>query len=69
MSNIPYDIVLPEVERIIIRMALATSWDQSHYYWMFYINYINACGWTDAEFTKETLRRIDIDWLQYFIWN
>jgi len=54
-----------------MRMALAPSWDEATYYWDLYLGYISACGWTDQEYDKETLRRIDRNWenIRRKIWN
>lgn len=62
MARVAYEIVAVEAERLIIRMALAPSMGQSIYYWRRYIEYIEACGWTDREFDLETLKRIDRTW-------
>lgn len=50
---------------------MAPSWDEATYYWDVYLGYIEACGWTDQEFDKETLRRIDRNWenIRRKIWN
>jgi hypothetical protein len=70
MARIPYDIVVIEANRIIIRMALAPAWETCDY-WDLYVAYIEVCGWTDQEFDRETLRRIDAAWENYKrkIWN
>lgn len=63
MVRLPYDIVVIEADRLIIKMALAADWERSIYYWEQYLAYIEACGWTDYEFDKETLKRIDAAWI------
>lgn len=63
MNRVPYEIVAEKINWIIIKMA--TSIDQSDYYWEQYIIYIEACGWSDLDFDKETLRRIDLNWENY----
>lgn len=63
MSRIPYEIVAVEANRLIIRMAIAPTWQRANYYWNLYLEYITACGWTDQEYDRETLRRIDAAWV------
>lgn len=62
MPRVPYEIVAVEADRLIVRMALAPSIRQAVHYWRRYIDYIEACGWTDSEFDIETLKRIDRIW-------
>ena len=57
MARIPYEIIAPEVERIILHIASSPI-----YYWQLYVGYISACGWTDLEFDNETLCRVDAAW-------
>lgn len=71
MFRVPYDIVSVEANRIIIRMAVASSWEESYYYWDLYYSYINNCGWSNKDFDKETLLKIDATWEKYLnqTWN
>lgn len=70
MARIPYEIVAIEANRIIVRMALAPSWE-AYNYWEQYIVFIEVCGWTDFEFDQETLKRIDMSWgnIKIRYWN
>lgn len=65
MARLPYEVVALEADRIIVRMALAPTLQLSLKYWRRYIDFITACGWTDRELDKETLRRIDRNWNVY----
>lgn len=70
MSRVPYEIVAAEADRIIIRMVIAPTLEGMYYYWDLYIAYIEACGWTDQEFDKETIKRVDAAWiLRRTNWN
>lgn len=71
MPRVAYEIVAVEAERLIIRMALAPTIRQAIHYWRRYVEYIEACGWTDREFDLETLKRIDAAWesLRRQLWN
>ncbi len=69
MSRIPYEIVAAEADRLIIRMVVAPTVEQVYYYWDLYVTYIEACGWTDQEFDKETIKRIDAGWFKRRNWN
>ncbi len=62
MSQIPYESVAIEADRLIVKMVLATTWAQMDYYWDVYLVFLDACGWTDKEFDAETLKRIDATW-------
>ena len=71
MPRIPYEIVAIEANRILIKMAITSSWEESYHFWDLYLEYIDACGWTDREFDRETLRRIDLNWeiSKRKVWN
>lgn len=62
MPRVPYEVVAQEAERIIVRMVLAPSWEQAYYYWDLYTTFIESCGWTNQEFDRETIKRIDRAW-------
>jgi hypothetical protein len=62
MARISYEIVAFEADRLIVRMALAPSLQLMDFYWGAYLNLLHSSGWTDQEFDKETLRRIDEYW-------
>lgn len=62
MARVSYEIVAFEADRLIVQMVLAPSLYLIDFYWNAYLNLLNSCGWTDREFDKETLRRIDEYW-------
>lgn len=72
MTKIPYDLVALEADKLIVRMALSSIYDSYHYFRL-YLHYLSACGWTEYEFNRETLHRIDAAWDSFFkpkiIWN
>lgn len=69
MSRTSYEIVAYEADQLTIRMATASSIRQIDFYWDAYLNLLRATGWTDQEFDKETLRRIDEYWQRKFRHN
>lgn len=71
MPRIPYEIIVVEADRLIVRMVIAPTSRQADYYWELYLGYIAACGWTDRELDREMLRRIDLAWenLRRQLWN
>lgn len=60
MTKVPYDLIAIEADRLIIRMVLSSLYGYTFY--LKYLLYLSACGWTDKEFDLETLRRIDCSW-------
>lgn len=72
MTKVPYDLVAIEADKLIVRMALSSIYD-SYRHFRLYLAYLSACGWTEYEFDRETLIRIDAAWDQFFrtkiIWN
>ena len=66
MHRVPYEIVIIEAERLTVAMALSPTLELARRCWREYISWLNLCGWSDRDFDKEMLRRIDIDWnIQY----
>lgn len=71
-NKIPYELVSIEADKLIIRSLIS----ELHYYkyYMLYLSFLEACGWTDKEYDEETLKRIDRNWDLFFkdkvtIWN
>lgn len=62
MARVPYEIVAAEADRLIIKMAASLTRDRVLHYWNLYISYIESCGWTDQEYDRETMKRIDLAW-------
>lgn len=62
MARIPYEIMAPEANNIIVRMASSSNPITRFQFWNQYISYIENCGWSDQEFDRETLKRIDRNW-------
>ena len=59
MKKIPYDLIAIEADKLISRMVLSS--EEKNYY-LIYLLYINACGWSEKDFNSETLSRIDSSW-------
>lgn len=57
--KLPYEAFVIRANRLIVKMVLSN--DPIHY-WDQYTLLLEACGWTDREFDRETLRRIDAAW-------
>lgn len=64
MIRIPYEVVAIEANSLIVKMSITSSLEKIQYYWNLYVAYIESCGWTDQEYDKETLKRINQDWQQ-----
>lgn len=62
MARISYGKMASEANRLIIRAALSFKYHKHFEYWDQYISYLDSCGWTDQEFDRETLKRIDRNW-------
>lgn len=62
MARVPYEVVAIEADRIIMKMVIASSWDEATYYWDVYLGYITACGWNNKSYDEETLKRVDNSW-------
>lgn len=61
MSRLSYEIIAAQAFRLITAWAVAPH----HFYdeaYSTYLLFITACGWSDNEFDKETLKRIDASW-------
>lgn len=73
MARVPYEIVAIEANKIIMKMAASSSWDQAFEYWDQYIAFIESCGWTDKELDLELIKRVDGAWESIIkirrIWN
>lgn len=55
--KLPYDIIVIEAFKLIDDAVISYDSDLSKY-----LDYIEACGWTNLEFDLETLKRIDCNW-------
>ena len=64
MVRTPYEEVAFEADRLIVRMALASSIHLIDFYWEAYLSLLQSYGWTDLELDTETLKRIDVHWRQ-----
>jgi len=66
MTKIPYDLIAIEADKLITEMVVSPMYEHNVFY-IKYLFYLNACGWTDKEFDRETLRRIDCSWEERFL--
>ena len=60
--RITFDLVSYYANLFLQKMALANSREESLYYSDLYFSYVESCGWSDIEFDRELLRRIDDNW-------
>ena len=58
--RLDFNFVSLEANRIFMLMIL--NMDQRFEYWDKYQRLLLLCGWSDSEFDKETLRRVDLSW-------
>lgn len=59
MKKITYEIVALEATKILNKILISSEESMTNDYYDKYVQYLNACGWTDSEFDKESLKRID----------
>lgn len=59
---VPFHILSDAVELILTKAATASEID-CQYYWDIYYNLIESCGWSDEDFDKEILNKVDNYWL------
>lgn len=65
MKKIPYEIVAIEATKILNKILSSSEEGMINDYYDKYVQYLNACGWSDSEFDKESLKRIDADWTDF----
>lgn len=65
MKKIPYDLVAIEATKILNKILTSSDDGMINDYYDKYVQYLNACGWTDSEFDKESLKRIDSNWTDF----
>jgi hypothetical protein len=61
-NKIQFDLVQIEAEKILFRLLGAKNDSESDKIYKEYLSYLDACGWTDAEYDSETLKRVDKNW-------
>jgi hypothetical protein len=62
MLKIKYELVEGMIAELILQLATSQSIDEQLSTLDEITNYLEACGWTEKEWTEETLRRIDDSW-------
>ena len=61
MNRLPYGMIVLVANKIITQIATASELEVGDYRTKFNV-FLTACGWTDKEFDKELLKRIDNSW-------
>lgn len=56
-----FDKLINKAERLLDRMAESSIYESSVYL-KIYLNLLSSYGWTEIDFNKEYLRRIDLEW-------
>jgi hypothetical protein len=62
MIKIAYDIIISEVDKLIVKMALATTREETKHWGDVFDLYLEATGWDNDEFDVEYSKRIDEGW-------
>ena len=62
MNKIPYDRIAPEIDRLIVKMAQTSSFQELNELIQVFDAYLEACGWDNDSFDKEYMKRIDEGW-------
>jgi len=60
--KILYEQVMIEGDKILFGIKPSASIEEVIFNWNDYINFINACGWTNQELDEEILKRVDKNW-------
>jgi len=71
MAKVPYDLIAPEANRLIQRMATAYDLKAISYWWDIYVSLLEKSGWDPVSFDQETIKRIDEGWEEpdSTVWN
>lgn len=64
--RLPYEVIAMEADRLIMLMASTSNYHDAYYWFHRYIDFIEACGWTDQDFDRETLKRVNASWCHEF---
>jgi hypothetical protein len=64
MVKLPYLSIVQEVNRLLVKVGLATTPEEQTYYTELYLNFLAASGWTDEEYENATMERIDQSWTE-----
>jgi len=62
MNKIPYDRIAPEIDRLIIKMAQTSSFQELNELIQIFDAYLEATGWDHESFDEEYMKRIDEGW-------
>lgn len=60
--RVPFEIIVEEADRLILKMASAKNMEDRVYYWDAYLSYLELCGWSNQQLDRELLNRIDAAW-------
>jgi hypothetical protein len=60
--RIAYEIVAVEAEKLFNKVVSARNQEEVFQKYKDYTDYLEACGWSVAEYDQEQLKRIDTDW-------
>lgn len=61
MKSTPFDKLVDKTSKMLDRYATASIYDSCKYL-RIYLRCLSLHGWTELEFNKELLRRIDLEW-------
>lgn len=61
-SKIAYELIIGEINKIIIKMTIATNLEEIAFWQEAYVSLLEASGWNVLEFENEMLKRVDEGW-------
>ncbi len=71
MPKVPYELLAPEANKIIVKMTLAKDLKTISYWWDVYVSLLANAGWDPISYEKEEARRTDAGWddSKPIVWN
>lgn len=62
MGRLPFEKIEEEAQKLIQKIAEATSNEESDYYHALLEAFLEGAGWTNEEFDAKLLKKIDANW-------
>lgn len=71
MPKVPYELLAPEANKLILKMTLAKDLKTISYWWDVYVSLLANSGWDPISFEQEEARRTDAGWddSKPIVWN
>lgn len=62
MARVPYEMVTIEADKLLDKVFSAKDTVEMYELYGHYLDYLRACGWSEEEYDRETLRRVNLGW-------